>query len=139
MKMLESDATISEKISPISTGVAASPTLTLAGDDRFKTRTAWQTIIDYTLVEWGRNPGRFAEDGLTPPSANAIRVACQVAQHLRDHDKDTPLRVVPNGDGGIVFERSQGEIFETIEIQDNGSVEWATFSNGRLRSRRRWF
>lgn len=140
MKMLESDATISKKIlSPIPTGVAASPILTTAGEDRSKNRAAWQAVLDYTLVEWGCNPSRFAEDGLTPPTAYAIGVACQVAQHLRDHDKDAPLRVVPNGDGGIVFERRQGEIFETLEIQDDGSAEYTVFINSRLSTRTRWF
>jgi hypothetical protein len=90
-------------------------------------------------VKWGCNPGQFVEDGLTPPSAIAVGVACQVAQHLRELGKDAPLRLVPNGDGGIVFERRQGEIFETLEIQDDGSVEWAIFNNGRLNSRRLWF
>lgn len=136
MKTLESDATISDKItSPIPTGFVASPALTLAGDDRSQNRADWQAVLDYTLVEWGRNPSRFAEDGLTPPSAKAIDEAYRVALYFRDHDKAPPLRVVPNGDGGIVFERRQGEIFETIEIQEDGSAEWAIFHNGRLRSR----
>lgn len=140
MKMLESDATISKKIiGSISTGVAESPTLTTGGDYRSKNREAWQAVLDYTLVEWGRNPSQLAEDGLIPPSANALAVACQVAQFLRDHDQDAPLRVVPNGDGGIVFERSQGEIFETIEIQEDGSAECTVFINSRLRTRTRWF
>ncbi|MHB1421927.1 MAG: hypothetical protein ACYC3I_01780 [Gemmataceae bacterium] len=135
MMMLESDARISEKtLSPIPTGVAASPILTNTGNERFNNRAKWQTVIDDTLVEWGRDPSRFAEDGLAPPSAKAIGAACQIALFLRDYDYDAPLRVVPNGDGGIVFERSQGEIFETIEIQEDGSYEWATFNNGRLRS-----
>ena len=139
MTMLVSDATISTKIiNSIPTGIAPSLALTLAGEDRCENREAWQAILDYTLVEWGRNPSQLAEDGLIPPSAYAIVVACQVAQLLRDHDKDAPLRVVPTGDGGIVFERRQGEIFETLEIQDDGSVEWAIFSNGRLSFRRLW-
>jgi hypothetical protein len=47
MKMLESDATISKKnISPIPTSGAASPTLTIAGDDRFKNRDAWPYVLD---------------------------------------------------------------------------------------------
>jgi hypothetical protein len=136
---LASDPTVSETIkSPIRTGAAASPTLTMTLDDRQKNRTAWQAIIDGTLLEWGLNPSRFIEDGLTPPSRKAISLACQVAGTLRDLDREAPLRAVPSGDGGIVFERSKGALFETIEIDEDGSVIWAVFTNSRLRSRRRW-
>ena len=73
---------------------------------------------------------------LVPPSTKAISMACQVTRMLQD--RPPPLRVTPSGDGGIVFERSTGEVFETIEIQEDGSVERATFRNSRLHSRERW-
>ena len=137
MKTQAADATVSEMTrSPVQTSAAASPTLTMAADDRLKNRAAWQAVHDYTLLEWGLGASRFVEDGLTPPSAKAISVACQVA--LAYQDRPAPLRVVPNGDGGIVFERGTGEVFETIEIQEDGSVEWASFRNSRLHSRKRW-
>jgi hypothetical protein len=139
MITLERDATISAKVeSPYQSGMTASPTLSRAPDDRLRNRAAWQDVIDYKLVEWGQDPGRFVEEGLTPPSAMAIRGACVLAGILRDLDREAPQRVVPSGDGGIVFERRKGELFEKIEIQEDGSVEWAAFRNSRLQSRDRW-
>jgi hypothetical protein len=139
MSTLVSDATISEKVeTPYRSGAADSPALSDALSNRQKNRSGWQHFIDYMLVEWGKDPTRLAEDGLTPPSAKAIRGACVLAGIFRDEDKEAPLRVVPSGDGGIVFERAYGEFFEKIEIEEDGSVEWATFRNSRLLSRGRW-
>jgi hypothetical protein len=139
MKMQAADATISERIgSPFQTSDEASPTLTMAADIRLKNQAAWQAVYDDTLMEWGLDVSRFVEAGLTPPSAKAISVACQVAKMLRDGGAEAPLRVVPNGDGGLVFERSKGEVFETLEIQEGGAVEWASFRNSRLHARTPW-
>ena len=100
-------------------------------------RTAWQDLIDGKLIEWGRNPDALEDDGIRPPSATIIKLACQVATILRDEEWPPPLRVIPNGDGGIVFERREGQLFVTIEIDEDGSIEYAAFVNCRLVSQHR--
>lgn len=95
-------------------------------------RLAWDQIIDRQLVEWGIDPAQFADDGLTPPSRDTICLACTVAAACRDSGWSPPLRVAPDGRGGIVFERGSGDVFQTIEVRPDGSVEQFGYKNSRL-------
>jgi hypothetical protein len=135
MKTLDAPPTISEEASSlIHTGATEAPSLTNAAQDRAR-REAWQQIIDYKLVEWGRDPSQFADDGLEPPSNVAIQWACLIAKYLRATGQAPPQRVVPNGEGGIVFEHSGEGWFQKVEIGADGSAEALIFHNGRLCSR----
>lgn len=99
-------------------------------------RDAWQEIIDETLVEWGRHPELVEEDDLIPPSARAVQTACRVAMAYRDHVKPPPKRVVPDGDGGIVFERWSGSVSESLEVACDGQLEYVSCHNGVVVGRR---
>jgi len=106
-------------------------------NERQRTWFRWQEVIDNELADWAANPGQLEDDGLTAPSIQIIRLASEIAALCRDSGWVPPLRVVPNGAGGVVFERRDGAIFETLEIRADGSVEQATYENSRLRARRR--
>ena len=77
----------------------------------------------------------------TRPAANpgqpatTIQLACRLAMRLRDESQPVPLRVVPNGDGGIAFEYRVRSVFGTIEIEDAGPAEATVFVDGKLRFR----
>jgi len=100
--------------------------------------SAWERIIDDRLIEWGRDPSRLADDGVVPPKREVVGWAIRLARILASKGADAPQRVVPNGDGGIVFERWSGANAETIEVLDDGDVYYTAFRASRLVHRERW-
>lgn len=125
----------------VRTGAANEELLAVTAKRREDHRLRWQEIIDKKLVEWGRDPGQLADDNLVPPSRAAVDSAVQKAQEWRDtRESDdefvpSPQWVVPNGDGGIVFEWREESTAAVIEILDDGSRVCAIFEDGKLVSR----
>ncbi|GMU82709.1 MAG: hypothetical protein IT450_15500 [Phycisphaerales bacterium] len=101
-------------------------------------REAWRRLIDFTLVEWGRDPQAMEDDDVIPPSQNSVSHSIRLASQLAENDAPPPTRVVPNGDGGIVFERIRGEIAETIEVESDGSLYFTLCQGSRLVHRAKW-
>ena len=93
---------------------------------------AWNTI-DGKLIEWGRDPSQLEDEDIIPPSSDAIASASKFACEFRDQGKPAPLRVVPNGDGGIVFRWEYGETSISVEIEADESKELRCFHNCRLK------
>ena len=56
---------------------------------------------------------------------------------LRDAGCAAPFCVVPDGEGGIAFERRSGDFFHSLEILADGWIELSTFKNCRLQSKLR--
>jgi hypothetical protein len=136
MKTLDRDATFTTKLrSIVQTGPTGQQALAGHVEVSQQRRIAWQRVIDYQLVEWGRNPDALADEGVEPPTLEAISAACEVAKALRDACSECPSRVVPNGNGGVVFELSRPDYFQTMEAKADGSVEFAVFNDCRLVSR----
>ena len=121
----------------VPTGAASDDALASEPKPRAEDRIGWQRIIDNHLVEWGRHPSRFDSDEIIPPSRAIIHAACHVAMRLRDAELSAPLRVVPDGDGGIAFEHDAGEWFQTLHLQADGSVELLVFRDCRIARRER--
>lgn len=125
----------------VRTGAANEELLAVTAKRREEHRRRWQEIIDSKLIEWGRDPGQVADDDLVLPSHAAVDLAVQKAQVWRDaRESDdefvpSPQWVVPNGDGGIVFEWREESTAAVIEILDDGSVDCAIFEDGKLVSR----
>jgi|GEM_PF-1577474 len=120
------------------TGAASDDSLVTAGQNEGEVvRKAWNTLIDSKLIEWGRDPSLLEDDELIPPSRAAIQRAVDLAIRLRDEEKlPAPKRVVPDGDGGVVFERWEGEISESFEISESGGIEYVLCRNGSVAERR---
>ena len=138
MKIAESSYTMSEKSEPVvNTGATDEKLFASLEKQRRADEVAWDSIVNNQLIEWGRNPHVLEHDDVSPPSGQTISLACQVAVTMRDDGEPAPTRVVPNGNGGIVFERNVGPAFLTIEIDEDGSVEYAAFVNSKLVSRQR--
>ena len=126
--------TISGPLTPKSATSAADDEM-FASSESEQNRTAWLEIIDHKLIDWGLKYGEVDEDGIIWPSRQSVSSACELANGMADNGKPTPTKVVPNGDGGIVFERKEGSFFETIEIFEDGSKEYCQFVNSNLRRR----
>ena len=100
--------------------------------DAERNRVDWEKVIDYQLVEWGRDPSVFADDGLEPPSIDTIALARKVAVVLREHGWESPQRVIPDGEGGMAFEWADGPVFESVDIGADGTVEQTVFRDCKL-------
>ena len=100
-----------------------------------RNRQEWQTFIDGRLVEWGRDPSALEDEGLVPPSPEVINLACRTAMAFRDEGVVPPTWVVPDGNGGIVFERVEGKFSLSLSIYADLSRELLVFDDCRLSAR----
>jgi len=102
---------------------------------RLARRQAWNEIIDKPLIEWGHEAKDFEEEGIPPPSRETLSLAGRLAAAMRDAGLSPPTRVVPDTHGGIVFEHRRDEVFETIRISSDRSIDVCHFVCGRLAHR----
>jgi hypothetical protein len=92
--------------------------------------TKWQSLVDDTLIDWGLLSDRPWGDEITPPSREVVSKAAKLAQKMKD--LPSPDRVVPDGDGGIVFEHRSNAGVEVMHVWDDGSVEYYRLTDGRV-------
>ncbi len=92
---------------------------------------AWETCISI-LDNWARDRDQLREDGLDPPSKEVLDKALIIARAMRDYDSPHPTRIVPDGDGGISFERTTDDLLITYGIAEDGSEEVNVFSQCHL-------
>jgi hypothetical protein len=131
----DSAAVLSGEPAPVfQTGSVRDPDL-LAQEESQRNRAAWDRFVDRTLVEWGRNPAALEDEGFIPPSYAAVSRACEVAMFLRDKGLPPPTKIVPDGEGGICFERAEGESSVSLNINADQTMELLTFDDCRLRAR----
>lgn len=102
-----------------------------------RVKEAWNSCIDHKLVEWGRNPNALEDEDFVPPERDVIKLACEWALCLRDMELAPPTMVVPDGEGGISFERVDGEASESLNIYADQTVELLVFNDCRLCGRHR--
>ena len=99
----------------------------------------WGKVLDEQLIEWASHPEDFIDEGLVPPSRKTIHLAYEhVLKPFRDNGRVPPSHVVPDANGGIVFELRNNDVFESIRVQADGHVEYCRFCGGRLVVRQRW-
>lgn len=97
----------------------------------------WQEAKD-CLQEWWRHGIPELDVELVPPTHEVLEKAFKIADDIakRAFKNDPPSRVLPNGEGGIVFERFQNEAgvqyHVTIEISKDLAVKKTVFKNSKL-------
>ena len=99
-------------------------------------RHAWQHWIDYRLIEWGSNPSQFADEGVEPLSSETIGRAIELARTYQSQGIPAPDSIVPDANGGIVFERREQDIVEVLHVWSDGTREYLRFQGTRLVERR---
>jgi hypothetical protein len=99
-------------------------------------RESWQDAIDRKLIEWGRTPSPLEDIGVDPPTKETIQRAIRLAEVFRDEGLPGPESVVPDPNGGIVFERREGDVAEVCHLWDDGTTEYQRFEGTRLVERR---
>ena len=83
---------------------------------------AWQQVIA-KLTAWARDPEQLRDEDIEPPSDGMVQLAMDVATVMRDRKIEAPDRIVPNGDGGLVFRWRSGEFTWRLELDVDGSME----------------
>lgn len=95
----------------------------------------WDSIIDHKLIEWGRETEAFQVEGLIAPTSEAIGRACELVRAMRYEGWSLPTGVIPDGEGGIVFENRHGAFYQRVEIDEHGGMSFVTFQDATLVSR----
>lgn len=99
-------------------------------------RENWQEVIDRKLIEWGCTSSALEDIGVDPPTIETVRQAIRLAETFRDEGFPGPDSVILDPNGGIVFERRDGETAEVCHLWDDGSIEYQRFDGTRLAERR---
>jgi predicted Zn-dependent protease len=94
-------------------------------------REAWTQLIDDKLIEWGWNPQVF-DDEINAPTRVALARAGQLASWMRRRNWKLPTGLIPDGEGGVVFENRQGSNYVRLEILNDGTVFFVAFKDCRL-------
>jgi hypothetical protein len=133
MKVLEFPQTLAEKIDYLLQPVVTRPRAhELLSDAEI---AAWQELIGKQFSSWARDPQQLGDDGIEAPSAETVQLAMNIARVLRDQNVESPDRVVPNGDGGIVFRWQSGDFTWSLELDADGSLETSLMEHDNLRCR----
>jgi len=75
------------------------------------------------------------DEGVEAPALEAIRLALNAVDTLRESGVDAPSRTVPDGDGGVVFRWRSGDNAWTLAFEADGTIESSLVAKGRLVSR----
>jgi len=108
----------------------------VTGASETATQKKWQQMIDYRLLEWGRDPNQLADDGVEPPTGETILRAIRLAEELRNAGLAAPDSILPDPNGGILFECRNGDLVEVYHVWDDGTTEYHCFHGTQLIIRR---
>lgn len=135
--------TTSKTLSPApfiypSTTVADEETMSGSVESEKNCAEGWRAIInEHLLTWWVRGTPDVADEDLEPPTKAVIDLAIKIATAMSQEKQIAPpLRVVPNGEGGLVFERWADQVFERFELRRELSMEYTVFKNNTLVDRK---
>jgi hypothetical protein len=101
-------------------------------------RQRWLDLIDHPLIDWVLDSSQWDEPDIVTPSKATVKQAIFLATRLSDLGLPAPTRVVPDAHGGIVFERKEPGLFESIRVSAEGQVDHRVFQDCRLVLQERW-
>jgi hypothetical protein len=127
---------LSTLLENVAAGIGGAASVQRDAGEIEKSRQAWRKLIEDNLTNWGRNPRQFEDEGVTPPSQNVISLAIELARALEKAGSPPPDSVVPDANGGIVFERRHENVSDVYHIWDDGSIDYQRFDGTRLVERR---
>lgn len=119
----------------VNSGSGCENVLVTGFDAREALAADWNTIVDDKLIEWGNTRSEFEVEGLVGPSREALGTAFDFVKHMRRNGWPLPTGVIPDGEGGVVFENRHDPLYQRIEIDEDGRVCLATFHNCQLMER----
>ena len=94
----------------------------------------WNELIESTLTRWSNHPELLDNEESIPPSCDLLRIAAYFAGKLRDLGEEAPVRIVTNGEGGVVFEfeNEHERSFRSWEIRADNSLHYCEFEDYRI-------
>ena len=98
-------------------------------------KARWQHFIDNVLINWLRDPSQLEDEDCDAPSGTIIRLSIDYAEKWRDDGMPAPTSVVPDPNGGIVFELRNGSGAEVFHFWDDATIEYMRFDGSRLAER----
>ncbi|MCX7421624.1 MAG: hypothetical protein NT013_19045 [Planctomycetia bacterium] len=99
---------------------------------------SWEKVLNEKFIDWGNHPEDFLDEGFIPPSHKTISLAHEYVMKPFRKLHIPPPQVVPDTHGGIVFERRDNGLFESIRVRADSHIEYCRFSNGKLVDRQMW-
>jgi len=129
------------KLPAVGTNSAGTPAEVANANATNERRNAWQRLIDEELIEWGRHPEQFEdEDGYLAPTPDNLVRATELIDYFRDHGVLPPLRMAPDGEGGIIFDWKNDSPRNHViaQILPDGVMELLEFHDGNLVKRKRF-
>jgi hypothetical protein len=104
-------------------------------------KEGWKRTQD-VLLDWLRDGIPQIDQELKAPTKEAITEGLKISWSMSDSLAVPPSRVVPNGEGGLVFELfvyfEDQCIFQKMEIFENLDMQMSTFRNSRLEASERF-
>jgi hypothetical protein len=97
----------------------------------------WDLAINLLLGWWMADDPVVEEEG-TEPSKTAIDRAIQLAQKWRNKGESSPTRVVPDQEGGLIFELHVEQTYQSLRVSAEGHFALLEFRDGRLVDRFEW-
>ena len=119
-------------IKAVPTRIDTEAPVTRDGNRDHAGRAKWQTLIDQKLMEWLRDPSQLEDDGVDAPDGAIIRLSIDLAEQYRDDGRPAFDSIVPDPNGGIVFERRENDITEVIHVWGDGTIERQLFDGSQL-------
>jgi hypothetical protein len=112
--------------------VSASVSLQSLEDDRI---AAWRQIIS-TLLDWLKDPGQLEDIAYDAPTEVILMSAIGIAKMMINEPLfPAPQFVISDPNGGIVFQRSEGNTTEVIQIWDDEVIEYIRFQGTQVKER----
>ena len=82
-----------------------------------------------------RDPNPLEDEGFEAPTATISRLSLDLAERFCEEGLPAPDSIVPDPNGGVVFERREGDVSEVLHVWDDGSVEYMRFHGTQLAER----
>jgi hypothetical protein len=109
---------------------------TAAGDSAYDSPAAWDRL-ELQLADWEQHPDELEDEGIEAPNQKSVALLREVCLALQRMGVEPPLRLVPNCEGGAVFEWRTSPFLWSVEVEQDGSLELCVFRTGRLVTRYR--
>lgn len=92
----------------------------------------WNEIYDGLILLWKNTPNRAQSDHEEPTRA-AIQSALQIVLELKSrYPMLPPTGMMPDGSGGIILERRDGNILRSFTFYSDGLSVLDIFNDGRM-------
>jgi hypothetical protein len=85
------------------------------------------------LHRWLRTKSTWCGDGISPPTDELVRSAIELADRLRSAGYHPPTFILPDGDGGVVFEFRYDPSYTRIVLNPDRTIERLAFEHGMLK------